>query len=183
MDPKSFLEHGTYRPSSLQRITSLTEITAPVDWMLGEHLANPIGGKEKRYDLSDEGKYLLSPPRVLGWSTVRKSWCEFMVTEVQKTRSRNARIFEVELQLDSKVKRMIKALVEQHNRKDDKDDVANPDLIEGKGRGLVIMLHGRLPFHSPNRGNAKITKVLPALEKQLVFQPSSFLYASCNKLR
>lgn len=108
-------------------------------------------GKEKRYDLSEEGKYLISPPRVLGWSTVRKSWCEFMVTEVQKTRSGNPTIFEEELQLDSKVKRMIKALVEQHNRKDAEHDVANPDLIEGKGRGLVIMLHGRLPFHLPYR--------------------------------
>jgi len=119
--------------------------------MLGEHPTYTVEGKEKRYDIPDERKNLLSPPRVLGWSTVRKSWCEFMVTEVQQAKPGNPTIFEHELQLDSKVKRMIKALVEQHNRKDAEDDAANPDLIEGKGRGLVIMLHGRLSASLPSR--------------------------------
>ncbi|KAL8879546.1 MAG: hypothetical protein Q9198_002859 [Flavoplaca austrocitrina] len=37
---------------------------------------------------------------------------------------------------------MIEALVTQHNSQKDGKGVQNPDLIEGKGRGLVIMLHG-----------------------------------------
>ena len=118
--------------------------TAPVaEFFVGDRRAYIIETKEKKHDISDEQKILTTPPRVLGWSTTRKLWCEFRVTEVKAAEKGNPRIFEEELQLDPKVKKMIKALVEQHNRNDASDDVTSPDLIAGKGLGLVIMLHGK----------------------------------------
>ena len=36
----------------------------------------------------------------------------------------------------------IRALVTHHNTSSDSEDARNPDLIEGKGRGLVLLLHG-----------------------------------------
>ena len=121
----------------------LTICIAPVGLVIGERQAWLVETKEKRYDINEERKYLITPPRVLGWSTIRKSWCEFMVNEVKAARVANHAIFENELQLDENGKKMIRALVEQHNSKGAMNDVRNPDLIEGKGRGLVILLHGR----------------------------------------
>ena len=51
-------------------------------------------------------------------------------------------IFEKELQLDENIKTMIKALVEQHNKNESSGNATGGDLIQGKGAGLVIMLHG-----------------------------------------
>ena len=126
---------------------------APVSLVLGDRVAHTAETKEKRYDISEEMKYLIAPPRVLGWSTVRKSWCEFLVTEIQKAREANSAIFDKELQLEAKVKKMIKALVEQHNKKDEIEEIKNPDLIEGKGRGLVILLHGMTACSSRRRNH------------------------------
>ena len=70
-------------------------------------------------------------------------WCQFFVNKIRPAKAANQNVFEVELQLDAKIKKMIKALVEQHNNKKAIEVVKNPDLIEGKGRGLVILLHGR----------------------------------------
>lgn len=76
---------------------------------------------------------------------MHKHWCQFRVDQVKQARIANDAIFDNELQLEDKVKKMIKALVTQHNSQKGGKGVQNPDLIEGKGRGLVIMLHGRSP--------------------------------------
>ncbi|KAL9034032.1 MAG: hypothetical protein Q9180_005631 [Flavoplaca navasiana] len=113
------------------------------DLWLGEEeiYISPI--KEKRYDISEEKKFLLAPPRVLGWSSVHNHWCQFRVDNVKEAKKAKEAIFDNELQLEPKVKNMIKALVTQHNSQMGRKGLQNPDLIEGKGRGLVIMLHGR----------------------------------------
>ena len=98
--------------------------------------------KEKKYDATD--KHLTAPPRVLGWSTQRKSWCQFMIGSIEKAKMNNKNVFDEQLQLDEEMKMMIKALVKHHNNSDDAQGPQNPDLIEGKGRGLVILLHGEL---------------------------------------
>ncbi|KAL8878228.1 MAG: hypothetical protein Q9198_003918 [Flavoplaca austrocitrina] len=66
----------------------------------------------------------------------------FRVDEVKEAKKAKEAIFDKELQLELKVKNMITALVTQHNSQEGGKGVQNPDLIEGKGRGLVIMLHG-----------------------------------------
>ncbi|KAL8844086.1 MAG: hypothetical protein Q9176_001492 [Flavoplaca citrina] len=125
---------------------ALTYLTAPLggeDLWLGEEeiYISPI--KEMRYDISEEKKFLLAPPRVLGWSSSHNHWCQFRVDEVKEAKKAKEAIFDKELQLELKVKNMITALVTQHNSQEGGKGVQNPDLIEGKGRGLVIMLHGR----------------------------------------
>ncbi|KAL2045967.1 hypothetical protein ABVK25_011892 [Lepraria finkii] len=127
VDPKSFLEQAPI---------------GEAENVLGEEEVMFAETREKRYDIPEDRKYLIAPPRVLGWSTVRKLWCQFLVNNVHKAREANQTIFEEELQLDADVKKMIGALVTQHNNKQSDGKIVNPDLIEGKGRGLVILLHG-----------------------------------------
>ena len=93
-------------------------------------------------DLEQEQMYLIAPPRILGWSTRSKSWCQFSIRGISSAKSANATVFEKELQLDPSYKAMIKALVRNHKNGENTSEVKNPDLIEGKGRSLVILLHG-----------------------------------------
>ena len=123
-------------------MTWLNLATAPVGLYLGDRRAFTIEPTEKRHELDDQEKLLTTPPRVLGRSTLRKAWCEFKVTEVKEAQKPNPRIFDNELELEPKVKKMINALVEQHNKNESAVDATGPDLIQGKGLGLVIMLHG-----------------------------------------
>ncbi|KAL9631611.1 MAG: hypothetical protein Q9164_005791 [Protoblastenia rupestris] len=127
VDPGAFLEHA---PRSMY------------DIVIGEREADFVPTPDKKYDIFARQKYLIAPPRVLGWSTQRKSWCEFDISRVEEAKMANSNVFEKELQLDEDMKRMIKALVKHHSNKDDAEGPQNPDLIEGKGRGLVILLHG-----------------------------------------
>ena len=118
--------------------------TAPrnyYDLVLGEVECDFLLVKEKRFDVSD--KHFTAPPRVLGWSTQRKSWCQFTIGKIQAANLRNKNVFDDQLELDSEMKEMIKALVKHHNNSNDAQGPKNPDLIEGKGRGLVILLHGK----------------------------------------
>ncbi|KAL8897862.1 MAG: hypothetical protein Q9192_002371, partial [Flavoplaca navasiana] len=97
--------------------------------------------EEMRYEISEEKKFLLAPPRVLGWSSVHNHWCQFRVDKVKEAKKAKEAIFDKELQLELKVKNINTALVTQHNSQKGGKGVQNPDLIEGKGRGLVIMFH------------------------------------------
>ncbi|KAL8734980.1 MAG: hypothetical protein Q9181_002989 [Wetmoreana brouardii] len=151
VDPKSFLEQAPLNGCDL--------------W-LGEEEVYFDQTREKRYEISEEKKFLIAPPRVLGWSTVRKSWCEFLVSQVEPARVANDATFEKELQLDANVKNMIRALITQHNSQLGEGGIQNPDLIEGKGRGLVIMLHGWLPPQMKRRPDVDTLKVLLVLGKQ-----------------
>lgn len=124
----------------------MTYLTAPLggeDLWLGEEEIYISSVKEKRYDISEEKKFLLAPPRVLGWSSIHNHWCQFRVDKVKEAKKAKDAIFDNELQLEPDVKNMIEALVTQHNSQKGGKGVQNPHLIEGKGRGLVIMLHGR----------------------------------------
>lgn len=94
------------------------------------------------YEISADEKYLISPPRVLGWWSRGKSWCQFAISGVSEAKPVNEKVFEEELQLDHNMKKMIKALVRNHSNK----DITNADLIEGKGRSLVLLLHGNTAY-------------------------------------
>jgi hypothetical protein len=54
-------------------------------------------------------------------------------------------LFKDKLQLDKSYKTMIQALVEEHGArggKNDPDRVKVKDVVEDKGKGLVLLLHG-----------------------------------------
>jgi hypothetical protein len=57
---------------------------------------------------------------------------------------RSSVAFEKQLALKDDHKLMIKALVENHESNKSADMAPANDIIEGKGRGLVILLHGSI---------------------------------------
>ncbi|KAJ4387088.1 hypothetical protein N0V93_007675 [Gnomoniopsis smithogilvyi] len=84
-----------------------------------------------------EEEYLLASPVVLGFSFGEKLWLEFTVSGIKEI-SWNANAYE-SLVLEPKTKETVKALVESHkyHAAESIDDV-----IQGKGKGLVAVLHG-----------------------------------------
>ncbi|KAL1892817.1 hypothetical protein Cpir12675_004401 [Ceratocystis pirilliformis] len=81
--------------------------------------------------------YLIASPLLLGFSFSEKLWLEFLVSKISEIQW-NANAYD-SLVLAPKTKSIIKALVESHkyNAADSIDDV-----IQGKGKGLVAVLHG-----------------------------------------
>ncbi|KAM0326670.1 hypothetical protein ACHAQA_006540 [Verticillium albo-atrum] len=91
---------------------------------------------EEEAEFSDE-EYLLASPVVLGFSFGEKMWLEFSVSGVKEIQW-NEKAYE-SLVLQEKPKAIVKALVESHkyHGAENIDDV-----IQGKGKGLVAVLHG-----------------------------------------
>ncbi|KAK3318064.1 cation channel-like protein [Apodospora peruviana] len=98
------------------------------------------GGKEKLDqklpEFTDE-EYLIASPVVLGFAFAEKLWLEFTVSGVKEIQW-NETAYE-SLVLEPKTKDIVKALVESHkyHAAESIDDV-----IQGKGKGLVAVLHG-----------------------------------------
>ncbi|KAG8167856.1 hypothetical protein KVR01_003545 [Diaporthe batatas] len=95
-----------------------------------------LQGSKKRPEWTDE-EYLIASPVVLGFSFGEKLWLEFTVSGVQEIRW-NEDAYE-SLVLEKTTKETVKALVESHkyHAAESIDDV-----IQGKGKGLVSVLHG-----------------------------------------
>ncbi|KAK7734115.1 hypothetical protein SLS63_004400 [Diaporthe eres] len=91
---------------------------------------------KKTPEWTDE-EYLIASPVVLGFSFGEKLWLEFTVSGVQEIRW-NEHAYD-SLVLEKRTKETVKALVESHkyHATESIDDV-----IQGKGKGLVSVLHG-----------------------------------------
>ena len=85
------------------------------------------------YDMSDY-QALLCPARIRGFSLIEKQWGFFLVDKVRDIKWSES-VFE-KLEMDSSIKSKVQALVETHYT--DTFD----DMIAGKGKGLVVLLHG-----------------------------------------
>ncbi|KAJ4300653.1 hypothetical protein N0V88_003339 [Collariella sp. IMI 366227] len=87
-------------------------------------------------EFSDE-EYLTASPVVLGFAFAEKLWLEFTVSGVKEIQW-NETAYQ-SLVLEPKTKDIVKALVESHkyHAAESIDDV-----IQGKGKGLVAVLHG-----------------------------------------
>ncbi|KIW33385.1 uncharacterized protein PV07_00240 [Cladophialophora immunda] len=90
----------------------------------------------------DEHQRLLYPPRVLGYATQQKMWAQFKVHNTTPVPTDLSNAFKDKLELDEKDKKMIKALVENHESSKDTSQAQVNDIIESKGKNLVILLHG-----------------------------------------
>jgi len=93
--------------------------------------------------------FFIIPPRVLGYSTKEKLWGQFFVDKKEAPAGRQPRKFHEDLQLEKKYKDLIEALVDSHEagRAASKDPEKNrqvSDMVSGKGKGLVLLLHGEL---------------------------------------
>lgn len=94
-----------------------------------------------------EDDFLLFPPRFLGYSTKEKIWGQFSVDQTSDVPGKQPSMFKKKLQLDERYKAMIQALVDEHegrggNNSGDRTQVK--DIVEDKGKGLVLLLHGEL---------------------------------------
>ncbi|KAI5840555.1 hypothetical protein DFP73DRAFT_482409 [Morchella snyderi] len=87
-----------------------------------------------------EEELLLCSPTVLGFSFGDKLWAEFAVDRIMEIEFNNDAFDS--LVLPEAQKTIVRALVESHTgNKDSK--VTFDDVIKGKGKGLVAVLHGR----------------------------------------
>ncbi|CRK13964.1 hypothetical protein BN1723_010178 [Verticillium longisporum] len=91
---------------------------------------------DAKLEFSDE-QYLLASPVVLGFSFGEKMWLEFSVSGVKDIKW-NEEAYD-SLVLQEKPKAIVKALVETH-RYHGAESI--DDVIQGKGKGLVAVLHG-----------------------------------------
>ena len=102
------------------------------------------------YDKTDttrkfvEEQYLICPPRVLGFFMVKKTWAQLLVDDVHYLEKNKGDAFK-KLVLESQQKTLIKSLVSKHGQESDQREGGSQqveDIIEGKGKGVVILLHG-----------------------------------------
>lgn len=97
---------------------------------------------------------MMCPPRVLGYALKGKMWAQFRISSCKDLTadSESRTYFQKQLQLDDRYKQMLNALVQNHKYsrpnydgvKQQKPDKlpTSLDPIEGKGKGLAILLHG-----------------------------------------
>jgi hypothetical protein len=115
-----------------------------------------LSNEDKRwmesFPASDDGfgdKLWLLPPRVLGYALETRRWAQFSVKSLVPVPTDKADVlfddelvFPAELEDEDK-KGLIKALVCNHDKRPEGPDLLT-DGIEGKGLGLVILLHGTI---------------------------------------
>lgn len=97
----------------------------------------------------------MCPPRVLGYALKKKAWAQFRLDDLSSRSGESAerqQFFQKQLQLDNDYKELLLSFVKNHhssrgprrsNHSRGADEVPKSlDIIEGKGRGLAILLHG-----------------------------------------
>jgi hypothetical protein len=118
--------------------------------------------------VSSEEHLLLCPPKVLGYVLTRKIWGQFRVKDARPCQHDDpaSTLFDTKLELDLRHKKLLKvsnmscipeyrkkligaqAFIDNHKRtrsaRPSKSGAQVTDLIEGKGKGLVIILHGKI---------------------------------------
>ncbi|KAH9995334.1 hypothetical protein F4779DRAFT_623208 [Xylariaceae sp. FL0662B] len=93
--------------------------------------------KDKTVPVFTDEEYLIASPVVLGFAFAEKLWLEFTVSGVKEI-SWNENAYD-SLVLQANTKDIVKALVESHKYHPAE---SIDDVIQGKGKGLVAVLHG-----------------------------------------
>lgn len=110
-----------------------------VIWKYSDNMQDESARKRLDYELLDEDR-LLASATVRGYAFTHKKFLEFFVDNISDIKW-NSECFN-QLVLDPRPKQTIQALVSMHARRNSGDGPAFDDIIEGKGRGLVMVLHG-----------------------------------------
>lgn len=111
---------------------------------LNRHGTHSIASKDFEHrcrtgDLWDL-EYALLPPRVLGYIPAKKLFAQIPVEGISPVDNKDKdSIWKNDLILSEDKKHIIRTLVENHAKTADR---RLPDIVEGKGKGLVILLHG-----------------------------------------
>ncbi|GKZ39448.1 hypothetical protein AbraIFM66950_000328 [Aspergillus brasiliensis] len=107
-------------------------------------LSSLMNNEPSKYALREEDLHLL-PSRLFGYSLQDRMFVSMKLENLRKHEERKE-IFR-NLIIDTHHERMLRALVESHFRQKDINGAmdftaTNQDIVQGKGRGLVILLHG-----------------------------------------
>ncbi len=89
-----------------------------------------------------ETSFLLLPPRLLGYATREKLWCQFSVDRTSPAPAKQARKFNEVLQLPPDQKEMIEAFVFSFGSGPTAGVV---DVVPSKGIGMTLLFHGVFP--------------------------------------
>ena len=100
-------------------------------------------------DVLPRDQVILLPPRVYGYSLLDRFWYPLNIDNVEDIRTSTHDSFD-DLVLPGDHKRVMQALVKHHSRgprptsgKSKAISEFSADLVRGKGRGLIILLHGK----------------------------------------
>lgn len=94
-------------------------------------------------DKWEEDQLLICPPRVMGYAMRPGQWAQLQVEEVNTAViNPEADAFDHKLSLNEKTKKLIKDLVVNHEKGKKRDGKGLDDLVEDKGKGLVLLFHG-----------------------------------------
>ncbi|KIW91000.1 uncharacterized protein Z519_08783 [Cladophialophora bantiana CBS 173.52] len=142
-----YLIHKTFKARFHSfSVETLTDVTGPGIPLLGKYEPTDVEPFSHPHDEQgvggDEHQCLLYPPRILGYATQQKMWAQFKVQDTTAVPTDLSTAFEDKLELDRNDKNMIKALVENHESSKDASQAQVNDIIESKGKNLVILLHG-----------------------------------------
>ena len=103
-----------------------------------------LPGKEQAAENNDstsptfrDEEYLIASPVALGFSFTEKMWLEFAVSGIRDIQWNEGAFDSLIIPDDQKT--VVKAMVESHEFEASKNI---DDIIQGKGRGLVVVLHG-----------------------------------------
>lgn len=110
-------------------------VKAPNRIRIFEKHKSPSSFGDEKADLTDDD-YLVCDRRVPGFSLFDKRWCWFYVDLIDEIKF-DADAFD-SLHIPPDRKHLVRALVQDYVSSDDDFD----DLIQGKGKGLVFVLHG-----------------------------------------
>ncbi|KAL7629827.1 hypothetical protein AAE478_001350 [Parahypoxylon ruwenzoriense] len=132
--PKDFVETET--PEKLDRVPSKAEENKDRTSKDGEGVSGEDDKDDAPPVFTDE-EYLIASPVVLGFAFAEKLWLEFTVSGIKEI-SWNEHAYD-SLVLQPNTKEIVRALVESHKYH---PAASIDDVIQGKGKGLVAVLHG-----------------------------------------
>lgn len=94
----------------------------------------------------------MCPPKVLGYALRQRLWAQFRIKDISNSENsaESGHYFQKELQLDSKYKETLMAFITNHESSRKRRSQPNTrhsmpetfDIVEDKGKGLAILLHG-----------------------------------------
>ncbi|KAI4681791.1 uncharacterized protein J4E84_007387 [Alternaria hordeiaustralica] len=129
------LQEGQYRAYTVKSCRLVDENTLEMDcWSWDE-----LSSEELENDEPPGGAFtLMLPPTIKGYGFHNKKWNTLLVEHIQDIKW-NSGVFENRLVLQEDKKELVKALVTVHI---EKSREIKTDFMDGKGEGLIILLHG-----------------------------------------
>lgn len=103
--------------------------------------------RQSKIKLPSGDDFALIPRRVYGYSVWKRQFFHLNIHSMQRRRTEGAGLAFSQLQVDPDHKQLIKSLIQSHFNKKTFEtkhhiELDGQDLIRGKGKGLVILLHG-----------------------------------------